>query len=166
MTQNLRWWQRLFRRVAATPGGAWLASHQLHNLDRLIIRLSHGRQSLAALLTGLPIVTVTTTGAKSGKPRSVPLVGIPTDDGGYLLIASNWGGRKHPAWAYNLRAHPQVTVSANSHSQAYIARELHGPERDAAYQRAASLYAGYIAYEQRTQGRQIPVFRLVPSAEE
>ena len=64
----------------------------------------------AALFTGLPLITLTTTGAKSGRPRSVPLVGVPYGER-LILIASNWGQAKHPAWYHKvLKAHPEVKV--------------------------------------------------------
>jgi deazaflavin-dependent oxidoreductase (nitroreductase family) len=79
----------------------------LHHLDRPVLRLSRGRYSLTRLLAGLPVVTVTTIGAKSGQPRSLPLVALP-DGEHVILIASNYGQKHHPAWYYNLRAHPEV----------------------------------------------------------
>ena len=79
-------------------------------LDRTLYKLSQGRITVSSSIAGLPLVMLTTTGAKSGQPRTVPLIGIP-DGGDIVLIASNWGGASHPAWAFYLRLHPDVTVA-------------------------------------------------------
>jgi deazaflavin-dependent oxidoreductase (nitroreductase family) len=113
------------------------------------------------LLVGLPIITLTTTGARSGLRRSVPLVGIPDGDK-IILIASNWGQKRHPAWYYNLLANPGVRVSHDSTARDYIAREAKGEEYAYYWNKAVSANAGYSAYRQRTGGREIPVIVLTP----
>ena len=153
--------RRLIRRLAISRPGAWLFSHTLHHIDRLTLRLSGGRTTAAAVLGGLPIITLTTTGAKSGQPRSVPLIAIP--DGEHIvLVASNWGGSRHPAWYYNLRAHPEVTVGVDGRTHSYTARQLEGDERERAWQTAVATYAGYPVYVRRAGNRQIPVMLLTP----
>lgn len=153
--------RRLVRAVAASTPGAWLSARMLHHLDRLVLRLSGGRTTAAAFTTGLPLITLTTTGAKSGRPRSVPLLGIPTGKD-LIVIASNWGQARHPAWYYNLRAHPAVTVTVNGRTLPYVARELAGPERTRCWETAVATYAGYAAYLRRAKNRQIPVILLSP----
>jgi len=155
------WWRRLNRRIAAAPLAARLFTQVLHPLDRAVIRLSRGRVSLTGLLTGLPVVTLTTTGAKSGMARSVPLIGIP-DNEQVILIASNWGQAHHPGWYFNLRAHPEVKLSWSGRTRRYVAREVTGLEYDAHWRRAVELYAGYAAYRERTGGRKIPIILLMP----
>ena len=76
-------------------------------------------------MAGLPIVAVTTIGAKSGQPRSFPPVAIP-DGGNVILIASNFGQHNHPAWYYNLRAHPEVQLTYEGKTVTYLARETDG----------------------------------------
>lgn len=158
--------RRLVRTVAASAPGAWLAARALHHLDRLTLRLTGGRTTAAAIMGGLPLITLATTGAKSGQPRSVPLIGIP-DEENIILIASNWGQARHPAWYHNLRAHPEVMVTVNGRSQngralPYTARQLEGAERARCWQKAVSTYAGYAAYVRRANNRQIPVILLTP----
>lgn len=82
----------------------------LYHFDLPVLRLSRGRYSVTSLLAGLPVVTVTTIGAKSGQPRSLPLVAIPSGEA-VILIASNFGQAHHPAWYYNLRAHLAVQLT-------------------------------------------------------
>lgn len=156
-----RWWQRIIKRIAASRRGAWFFSRTAHHMDRPVIRLSNGRQSLTGILAGLPVITLTTAGAKSGEPRTVPLVGIADGDK-VVLIASNFGRSHHPAWYHNLRANPEATLSMQGNPGTYIAHEATGAEREKYWQTAVDLYAGYAAYQQRTGGRQIPVMVLTP----
>jgi deazaflavin-dependent oxidoreductase (nitroreductase family) len=158
-------WQKLVQRLAATRAGSALLAPILHRLDAPFIRLSNGRTTLTSLLTGLPVVTLTTLGARSGQPRRVPLVAIPMEIDGrqkIILIASNFGGQHHPAWYYNLRANPQATLEAKGYSGSYMAHEAVGDVREACWQQAAFLYGGYNAYRQRASHRSIGVFVLTP----
>ena len=147
--------QGVVRRIIATRPAAWALARTIHHLDRAVMRLSGGRTTAAALFSGLPVVTVTTIGAKSGRPRSVPLVAVPDGDR-LILIASNWGQAKHPAWYYNVKAHPDVTVTAGGETRRYVAREVMGEERAACWARAVAVYPGYEGYAARA-GREIPV---------
>ena len=158
---ELNWLQKVNTRIAMSSLKTRLSAYTMHHLDRLVLRLSNGRITAATLLTGLSILTLTTTGAKSGQPRQVPLVAISHDDNQLIVIASNWGQDKHPAWYHNILAHPQVVVTQNGRSLPYTARETTGTERDACWQIALQTYPGYAAYKQRTE-RQIPVILLTP----
>src|SRR3954452_10840670 len=103
------WWQRLLQRLVALRPASWFFARTLHPLDRLLLRLSHGRVSVPGVLTGLPVIMLTTIGAKTGKLRTVPVVGL-SDGGKIVVIASNYGQAHHPGWYYNLRAHPEATL--------------------------------------------------------
>lgn len=152
---------RLVQGIASTAAGSWLFARLAHRLDGPILRLTAGRVSLTSLLAGLPIVTLTTTGAKSGKPRSVPLVGLPDGDQ-IILIASNFGQTHYPAWYHNLRAYPEATLTINGQTGRYVAEEVTGEEREAYWRQAVALYPGYAAYRRRVGARHIPVVRLMP----
>ncbi len=157
------WLQRTLTKVAATPPGRWLFSGLMHHIDNATRRLSGGKQTTSQLLTNLPVVSLTATGAKSGQPRTVPLVAIPDGDG-LLLIASNWGRPPLPAWYHNLKANPQATVAANGLSEQVVARELGEGERAQAWNSAVALYPGYEMYARRLEGiRAIPILRLEPA---
>lgn len=153
--------QKINTRIAMSAVGAQLSARVMHRLDKLVLRLSNGRSTAASLLTGLPILAFTTTGAKSGQPRTMPLVAIPFGDNQLIIIASNWGQQKHPAWYYNILAHPEVLVTQDGRSQPYLAHVTEGAEREACWQTAVQIYPGYTAYERRTT-RQIPVILLTP----
>ena len=153
---------RTVRRVIATRPVAWLLARTIHHVDGATLRLSGGRTTASAVLSGLPIIELTTTGAKSGRPRTVPLVGIP-DGERLILIASNWGQAKHPAWYYNVKANPAVTVQDGDEVTEGVARELDGDERQHWWELAVAAYPPYAEYQTKTS-RQIPVF-LVEKAE-
>ncbi len=136
-------------------------SRTLHRVDPLIIRLSKGRRSLTSILSGRPVVVLTTIGAKTGLQRSVPLIGIEDGDK-VALIASNYGRSRHPAWYYNLRANPEATLSIRGKTGTYIAREADEEQRQMYWSRALALFAGYTAYEKRAGGREIPIMVLTP----
>lgn len=140
---------------------AQLFSKTAHHLDRPILRRTNGRTSLSSLLTGLPIVSLTTTGRKSGLARTVPLVGLP-DGEKIILIASNFGGQRNPAWYYNLKANPEAVLVINGRSAVYIASEATGEEREKYWQQAVNTYLGFRNYETWANHRDIPVMVLRP----
>jgi len=150
-------------KIASSRPGSWFFSHTLHHLDRIVVRLTRNKTSLTTILTGLPVLTITTLGAKTGKPRAVPLIGVPTEQG-VVLVASNWGRAFHPGWYRNLKAHPTVIVSYHGQSAEYTARETEGELRATCWGRAAEAYPGYDAYKRRAATRQIPVILLTPKA--
>jgi deazaflavin-dependent oxidoreductase (nitroreductase family) len=133
-------------------------------LDRPVLRWSSGRWSAAGLLTGLPTLMITTTGARTGRQRTTPLVGL-IDRERVVLVASYFGSHHHPAWYHNLRRHPGAQVSFNGRSGSYVAREADGAEYESYWRQAVELYAGYGAYKQRTGARHIPILVLTPRAD-
>ena len=153
-------WQKRLQRVAALAPVSWLLAHTLHHLDRPLLRLSRGRLSLAGLVTGLPVIMLTTTGRQSGRPRTTPLAGI-VDGANVVLVASYFGSARCPAWYYNLRAQPQALVTVGGRTRAYRAREVRGDEYERSWQRALQVYAGYAAYRARVH-RRIPILLLSP----
>jgi deazaflavin-dependent oxidoreductase (nitroreductase family) len=153
--------QKIVRRFAASGPGSWLFARVLHHIDRPIYRLSGGRHTLASLLSGLPVVMLTTTGARSGASRSVPVLGFPTDEG-LVVIASNYGQDKHPAWYYNLRANPEGEVEVAGVSRPFRVVEIEGEQRDRIWQEGLKVYPGWSTYERRASHRRIAVFILGP----
>jgi deazaflavin-dependent oxidoreductase (nitroreductase family) len=152
--------QKAIRRVAGTAPGAWLFARVMHLVDRPVHRLSGGRTTMTAALAGLPVVMLTTTGARSGNPRTVPLLGLPLD-AGVAVIASNFGQAHNPGWCANLRAQPDATVVVRGTARAVRAREVEGADRDRIWADGLRVYPGWAAYERRTS-RHIPVFVLSP----
>ncbi len=104
----------IFQQFLSSRPITWLMVHILHHADTLMLHLSRSKMTFAQF-SGLPIIELTTTGAKSGKQRTLPLTGLP-DGEKYILIASNFGQTHHPGWYHNLKANPQCTVKKNGHT--------------------------------------------------
>jgi deazaflavin-dependent oxidoreductase (nitroreductase family) len=104
------------------------------------------------------LILLTTTGAKTGQPRIIPLMRV--DDGNRLLaVASKGGAPKHPDWYLNVLAHPEVTVEVDSEKFTTTARVLTGKERERAFKRAVEVFPPYGEYQKKT-AREIPVIAL------
>src|SRR5436305_9809121 len=151
--------QRILRRFAASGPGSWLFARVLHRIDRPVHRLTRGRHTFSSLVSGMPVVMLTTTGAKTGNPRTVPVLGIPTD-GTIAIIASNFGKYRHPAWYHNLQAHPQADVVIEGTHRRVRASEAEGDLRTRIWQEALRVYPGFGEYERRAAHRHISVFVL------
>jgi deazaflavin-dependent oxidoreductase (nitroreductase family) len=154
--------RRIVRRTAATRPMAKLYGVIQEPLDRLVYRLTRGRATTSSWLAGLQITMLTTTGAKSGKARTLPVLCMPDGDG-LILIASNFGRPRNPAWYHNLRANPRATIALDGVTQAVTARELDGDERERGYQRGEEVYPGFTHYRRWAANRRIPVLRLEPA---
>ncbi|HEY4811727.1 MAG TPA: nitroreductase/quinone reductase family protein [Solirubrobacteraceae bacterium] len=154
----------LKRRITAfalTKAGTWFSSQVGARIDPWLLRATGGR--VDHTLGQIPVVLVTVRGARTGRERTVPLLYF-SNGGDVILIASSYGRAKFPAWYYNLKANPEVTLEARGRSGAYVAREADGEDRDRLFELAKLVYSGYNQYEQRTAGiRRIPVMRLSPA---
>jgi deazaflavin-dependent oxidoreductase (nitroreductase family) len=136
----------------------------LYKLDEPILRRTGGKRSLTSWLTGLPIVELTTTGARSGLPRTSPLVGVPDGDR-LVLIASNYGQQRNPAWYYNLKSHPRCTIAFRGQHQEMQAYEATGEERQRLWDLDLTVYPTRASYAQWVPDRTIPVMVLAPVTE-
>jgi deazaflavin-dependent oxidoreductase (nitroreductase family) len=124
---------------------------------------SGGQRANTLMDTGLPIVVVTTRGAKSGKVRKFALMRVE-HDGEYALVASKGGMPDHPGWYHNIVAHPdEVTVQDGPEPFRVRVREVTGDEKKEWWDRAVAAYPPYAEYQQNTT-RQIPVFVATPDA--
>ncbi len=153
--------QRAIRRFASSGPGSWVFARVAHHLDRPVYRMTDGRHTAASLITGLPILMLTTTGARSGKRRTVPVLGLPTDEG-LAIIASNYGQERHPGWYYNLRRNPEAEVGMDERTWMVRAVEVEGERRQRVWQEALEIYPGFATYERRADHRRIHVFVLEP----
>ena len=151
--------QRAMRRLAASGPGSWFFSRILHHVDRPVFRLTRGRATLGSLVSGLPVVMLTTTGARTGKPRTVPVLGLPTDDG-LALIGSNWGRPGPPAWDRNLRADPSASIAIGRHRRDVRAVEAEGEQRERIWRAGLEIYPGFAQYAARAGGRRFRIFVL------
>jgi deazaflavin-dependent oxidoreductase (nitroreductase family) len=114
----------------------------------------------ADTLRGMPIVVVTSVGAKTDKLRKTALMRVE-HDGTYAVVASLGGAPKHPVWYYNLKKNPHVELQDGPTKRDYLAREVTGDEKAVWWHRAVAAYPPYADYQKKTT-REIPVFVLEP----
>ncbi|MEZ7132892.1 nitroreductase family deazaflavin-dependent oxidoreductase [Nonomuraea sp. AD125B] len=123
-------------------------------------RANGGR--VGGMFEGSPLLLLTTTGARSGRQVTTPVMYLP-DDERYVIIASNAGADTHPAWYHNLRAHPVATVEVGTETFQAKAVPVEGEERDELYARMVAVAPGFADYERKTS-RRIPVLALNPES--
>ncbi|MCF8587649.1 nitroreductase family deazaflavin-dependent oxidoreductase [Gordonia liuliyuniae] len=109
-------------------------------------------------IDGRPIVLFTTTGAKSGKKRYVPLMRVE-ENGKYLMVASKGGAPEHPSWYFNVKANPKVSVQDGEETVELTAREIDGDEFAHWWELAVAAFPPYAEYQKKTD-RRIPAFVL------
>jgi deazaflavin-dependent oxidoreductase (nitroreductase family) len=143
--------------IARTRVGRWWLIHAAPKLDPFLYRISGGR------LTSLPmpVLFLTHTGARSGRRYTTPLVYF-TDGEDAIVVASNYGRAKNPAWYHNVKANPEVEVAAAGRQCRYRGEVVAGAERERLWSllmRFAEIYADYV---DRAEGRTIQIVRLSP----
>ena len=123
---------------------------------------SGGARANTLMETGMPIIVVTTRGAKTGKLRKNPVMKVE-HEGEYALVASKGGAPQNPEWYHNLVAHPDEVVLQDGPEPVVVAiRQVAGDEKVAWWERAVAAYPPYAEYQEKT-ARQIPVFIASPS---
>ncbi|GGM48170.1 hypothetical protein GCM10007977_057170 [Dactylosporangium sucinum] len=111
-------------------------------------------------VAGMDLLYLTTVGARTGRERVSPMARFADGDGAWLVVASNNGSDKHPAWYHNLRAHPdQLSFEVGGKRVPARAEELAGAEREAAMQRITASQPRFGQYVRKT-ARTLPVIRL------
>ncbi|WP_326685796.1 MULTISPECIES: nitroreductase family deazaflavin-dependent oxidoreductase [unclassified Streptomyces] len=110
---------------------------------------------------GMPVIVLTTHGAKSRKLRKTPLMRVE-HEGKYAVVASLGGAPKHPVWYYNVVADPRVELQDGPVRQDMTAREVTGEEKAVWWQHAVEAFPYYADYQRKTD-REIPVFVLEPT---
>jgi deazaflavin-dependent oxidoreductase (nitroreductase family) len=108
---------------------------------------------------GRPLLLLTTRGARTGEPRTTPMMFIPDGDR-LLVIASNAGAPRHPDWYYNLLGHPDVTVEVTGDTYQATAVVTEGPERDRLFADVCGKYPFFVEHQAKND-RTIPVVALV-----
>lgn len=161
---RIPWWQRLIQQLSAIEViSTWFLSKYLHHIDAAVLKWSQGRKNLTTMLAGLPVVLITTVGAKSGRPRTLPLAGFP-DGERIILVPTNFGQENYPGWYYNLLANPIVHMQQNGSLKEYTARTADQGEWQEYWDLAVYYYPGYQAYRERRGNREVPLFILEPKS--
>ncbi|MFG2309184.1 nitroreductase family deazaflavin-dependent oxidoreductase [Streptomyces sp. NPDC048566] len=122
---------------------------------------SGGKEGTTLADTGLPVVILTTRGARSGKIRKTPLMRVE-HDGRYAVVASLGGAPRNPVWYHNVQSDPRVELQDGPNRREYTAREITGEEKARWWERAVAAYPAYADYQRKTD-REIPVFVLDPT---
>ena len=125
-------------------------------IHQVVYRLSGGR--IGSQLVGAPVLLLTTTGRKSGKTRTTPLLYLE-EGRNWIVAGSNAGDDRHPVWWLNLKTHPVATVQIRNTVKRVRAREASEKEKSLLWPRFVDMYADYEVYQQRTV-RKIPVVIL------
>jgi len=147
---------RKLDRFRYVMGGELATTRLFYTLHRTIYRLSGGR--IFTRMVGCPVVLLTTTGRKSGEPRTAPLLGFEEGQS-IVVIPSNAGKEHYPSWYLNLRANPQAQVQVGAQIRRVKARDATVEERERLWPRIVTDYGGYQVYRERTE-RHIPVVIL------
>jgi deazaflavin-dependent oxidoreductase (nitroreductase family) len=143
--------------VAKSRLGGWLFINVFPVIDRWLIPLSHGRLKVAM---GQPILLLHTRGARSGEPRTTPLLYTPHGSA-FVIVASKAGAEHNPGWYHNLLANPDdVAVQIGRTRIVVRPRVAEGAERDALWQLVNDNYSGYDTYQTRAGRRLIPIVVL------
>lgn len=121
-----------------------------------VYRRSGGK--LGGKMWGAPVLLLNTTGRRSGRRWTVPVM-YQTDDDRWVIIASNGGSDRHPAWWLNLRSVPDGSIEIGRQTYPVTAVETSGEERERLWRKMADMYQGYDGYAQKTS-RRIPVVVL------
>jgi deazaflavin-dependent oxidoreductase (nitroreductase family) len=132
----------------------------MNGAHRLLVKVTGGRLGYDAM--GMPVLELTTTGRKSGQPRSVMLTAPLTENGRLVIVASRGGDDIHPAWFLNLRADPKVEVSVKGGPKEPMTARIASPEeRTRMWPQIADKYSNYAGYQKKTD-REIPLVILDP----
>ena len=150
---------RSLRAAASTAPASAVLARTLRPADALLSRWGAARAGGSGLLVGLPVVTLTTTGARSGLPRAVPLIPVVTE-AAFAVLGTNFGGERTPAWVRNLEANPEASIAFAGRDLRVRTRQLEGAEQEALLAAAVRLYPGFGRYVVRAAHRRIRVVAL------
>jgi F420H(2)-dependent quinone reductase len=123
-----------------------------------LYRRSGGR--VGGTMRGVPLLLLTTTGRRSGRPWTVPVM-YQTDGDGWVVVASNSGSDRHPSWWLNLRSNPDASIQIGRERHRVGATEATGAERDRLWRLMVGAFSGYEQYTTKTS-RILPIVRLRP----
>jgi deazaflavin-dependent oxidoreductase (nitroreductase family) len=146
-------------KVAMSASGQWYLRHISPRVDATLMRRTRGRVS--SMGTWPRCVLLIHTGAKSGVERTTPLIYF-TDGDRAILVASNYGGTRHPAWYHNVLANPTVTLCGGGFEGRFVGQEVTGVEYDRLWALAKRWIRGYNKYEASSGDRKIPLVAFTP----
>jgi deazaflavin-dependent oxidoreductase (nitroreductase family) len=154
--------RRSVRRAVSSRKATPLLARFLEDTDRILLRLTDGRSSVAGLLAGQPVITLTTTGAKTGQRRSTILNAWPLD-GDLAVLGTNFGRSSHPGWVHNLAASPAAEVTYKRVMATVTAERMGEAATNALFEQAIAVHVGYAQYRASITDRDVRAFRLRPA---
>ena len=151
-------YQRFGMWLTRSTPGVLVLRHVFTPADRLMLKLTKGRRSLAP--KAIPEMVLTTRGRKSGRPRSNPVLFL-RDGESYVVVASNYGRERHPGWSYNLEADPRATVQIGERTFEVEGRRATDEEFARCWPRLVEVWPGWRKYRTMTD-REFRMFVLEP----
>jgi deazaflavin-dependent oxidoreductase (nitroreductase family) len=127
-----------------------------------LYRLTGGR--VGGMIRKAPVVLLTTTGRKSGQPRTAPLLALQ-DGENTVIVASNGGSDRHPVWWLNLQEHPEADLQLGSEKKRVRAERANDEEKARLWPQIVEMYSGYEEYQKKTE-RAIPLVILRPAGQD
>ncbi len=149
--------RRVVSAITRTSAWRWAAPRVMPPLESAISVATGNRIQVSSVF--VPSLILTTTGAKSGEPRDSVLMYTADGDGRAIVAGTNWANEKHPAWTYNLLAHPEAEIRVKGRRYAVRASVIEGDARERIWQRLEAQWPEFRAYE-RDSGRTVRLFRL------
>ena len=154
--------KRVASTVARSDVGMRCAAWYLRNVvARIEPALSHWSGGRLTSLPITPVVFLQTNGVRTSEPRTALLTYF-TDGDDVILIASNYGRPRNPAWYHNVKSHPEVTLRARGREGRYLVTEAVDAERDRLWALATEWTPPLLKYQAMAGDRTIPVMRCVP----
>jgi len=143
--------------ITRTSAWRWAAPRVMPPIESALAAATGGRVQISSLF--VPSLILTTTGAKSGQPRDTVLMYTADGYGRAIVAGTNWASPKHPAWTYNLLAHPEAEITARGRRYAVRASVIEGDAHDRVWRHLESQWPEYRRYESDS-GRTVRLFRL------
>jgi deazaflavin-dependent oxidoreductase (nitroreductase family) len=145
-----------------TPAGTRGARQPRAGMMRWVNKAAAARIRRTGKMSGFNALVLTSIGARTGAERTNPVGWFPGPDGSWLIVASAAGAARNPAWYHNIAAHPdKVTIEVDGRAVPVTAEQLHGADRDQAWQQITAAAPRFGEYQRKTD-RELPVIRLVP----
>lgn len=143
--------------ITRTSVWRWAAPRVMPSIESALAAATGGRVQISSLV--VPSLILTTTGAKSGLPRDTVLMYTPDGHGRAIVAGTNWAAPTHPAWTYNLLAHPEAAITVRGRRYAVRASVIDGDAHERVWRHLESQWPEYRRYE-RDSGRTVRIFRL------
>jgi deazaflavin-dependent oxidoreductase (nitroreductase family) len=151
--------QRWVVALASTRLISAVSRRLLPSIDRFVLRLTRGASTLTSISSGLPVIWMSTRGARTGLKRTVPLLGFPVGEN-LAVLGTHFGSHDTPGWVHNLEATPRADVAYRGTTAQVLARPASPDEAGDVWEMASASYPGYRHYAGRASHRVIRVFVL------